>query len=172
MPRPREAIGDGATVVPRRPVKSANDVEDLGAQRIIARGVEDALLQRIAAKCFAACKETGSGKRPLGSQHQRRSEAAAVGNAACRKHGDRTHRIDDLRQEREDRAPRRAMATRFRPLRYDDIGSKAGCISRLGERADLEDESSSSASDLRNERRRIAKGKKDWIGTAVKHTIE
>jgi hypothetical protein len=65
MPRAREAIGDGATGVPRGPIKSANDVEDLGPQRVVSRGLEDALLQHIAAKCFEAGEETGSDKAPL-----------------------------------------------------------------------------------------------------------
>lgn len=96
------------------------------------------------------------------AERQRRGDAAAVGDAAGREHGNVTRQVDDEGHEREQRAAApRTMPAALGALRDDQVRSDVERPVHLVQVDGLDDQRGVRPADRWNERRRIAEREHD-----------
>src|ERR687889_1872072 len=101
----------------------AYNVEDARSLCIATLGEHDALLGTFVTYGFSGRIEASSYQCSLGAEHERRRQAAPVGEAASGQHRRRRHRVDHRGYQRKRRAIRTVPAG-FRPLRDDDVRAR------------------------------------------------
>ena len=109
------------------------------------------------------------------AQHQRRRQAAAVGDAARRAQqrlrralGDQ---VGDLGHERE-RRPRAAVAAALRALGDDHVGAAVDGALGIGARLQLAEHGDAGGLDAAGERLGIVEGQEDRLGLAGDHRVQ
>ena len=94
LPAFHKAIAYSATGVRPRPSMLAYNVEDPRSLRIVTLGNQNALLGAFVTQCFGGRIEAGSYQRSLCAEHERRRQAATVGDAASGQDRRRGYRVD------------------------------------------------------------------------------
>ena len=118
-----------------RPHIAPGDIEQDAAQRVVARGLANALLGCLCSGRFLRSIEARAHQHSRSPKHKRRREAATVGNSSSSH--DRyalSYGIHDFWNE-GDQAARCSVASRFRTLRDEKIRARRNCL--LGKRYGL-----------------------------------
>src|SRR5215216_2224990 len=120
VPTFHKAVAYSATGERLRPLMLAHDVEDPRSLCVATLGSHYALLGTFVAQRFGGRIEASPHQCSLCAKHERRRQAAPVGDAASGQRRRRRRRVDHRGYQRQSR-PVRAVPAGFRPLRDDDV---------------------------------------------------
>ena len=130
-------------------------------------------------RCFApvlserlgARVEARADQRSVGAQHQRRGQAAAVGNAAGRNHRGGRHRIHHRRHQRQ-RGASAAVPPCLGALGDDEVGPRLACHPCLFHILNLANQLAAGRFDRRCIRPRIAEGEQECIRAVAEGQVQ